>query len=75
MVLEIDKILQDIKRYIHTWPNLSVELTVNYLSMYTYYLYIAIYIRYMYIFTYIIHIARIYCRWKIKIYDNIELEE
>ena len=47
MVLEIDEMLQNIKRYKHTCPILSVELTVNYLSMYTYYL--LLYIRYIYI--------------------------
>ena len=66
MVLEIDKMLQNIKRYIHTWPIPSVELTVNYLIMYIYYLYIYTYIYYTYC---------TYCRWKIKIYDNVELEE
>jgi len=62
VVLEIAKMLQNIKRYIHTWPILSVELTVNYLSIYTHYfvlfIYIYIYIRYRYI--HILYITYVY---------------
>ena len=39
------------------------------------YIYIHIYIYKIYMYIYIIHNVRIYYRWKIKIYDTVEMEE